>query len=89
MGSKRTISWNNYRSEITETKKNKNKKNQKNDLDYLIDPTSRTIDRLFVLSFKNGDNDPTRDSFDTYYMPLVEIKDCNALIEINHFFINP
>ena len=89
MGSKRTISWNNYRSEITETKKNKNKKKQKNDLDYLIDPTSKTIDRLFVLSFKNGDNDPTRDSFDTYYMPLVEIKDCNALIEINQFFINP
>ena len=34
------------------------------------------INRLFVLSFKNGNDDPTRDSFfDKYYMPLVEIID--------------
>ena len=30
--------------------------------------------RLFVLLFKNSDNDPTRSSFDKYYMP-VEMKD--------------
>ena len=35
---------------------------------------------MFFLSFKNGENDPTRYSFDDYYMPLVEIKDFNALI---------
>ena len=55
-GFKRTISWNKYRSEITTQPKN-------NNLDYLIDPTFRNINRLFVLSFKNGNNDPTRDSF--------------------------
>ena len=27
----------------------------------MIDPTFRDINRRFVLSFKNGDNDPTRD----------------------------
>ena len=27
---------------------------------------------LDVLSFKNGDDDPARNSFDEYYMPLVE-----------------
>ena len=32
-------------------------------------------------SFKNGDDDPTRYSFDKHYMPLVEIKDFNVLIE--------
>ena len=31
-----------------------------------IDPTFRSIDRLFVLSFKNGNNDPTRDSFEKW-----------------------
>ena len=36
---------------------------------------------MFVLSFKNGNVDPSRDSFDKYYMPLVEIKDSNALID--------
>ena len=73
-GFKRTISWNKYRSEITTQTKN-------NNLDYVIDPAFRNINRLFVLSFKSGDDDPTRDSFDEYYMPLVEIKDFNALID--------
>ena len=40
--------------------------------------TFRNINRLFVLSFKNDNNDPTRNFFDKYYMSLVEIKDFNA-----------
>ena len=41
---------------------------------------------MFVLLFKNGDNDPTRDPFDKYYMPLVEIRDFNVLIKNKPFF---
>ena len=41
---------------------------------------------MFVLSFKNGNDDPTRDSFVKYYMSLVEIKDFNALIDNKLFF---
>ena len=44
----------------------------------------RNINRLFILSFKN--NDPIRNSFDKYYMLLVEIKDFNALIDNKPFF---
>ena len=80
-GSKRTISWNKYRSEII-TKPNNN------NLVYLIDPTIRNINKLFFLSFENG-----RYSFDTYYIstyyiitPLVEI---NALINNKPFFDQP
>ena len=54
----------------------------------MIDVTFRNINRLFVLSFKNNGNDPARDSFDKYYIPLVEIKDFNALIDNKHFFIS-
>ena len=78
---KRTVSWNKYRSEITTQTKN-------NNLDYLIDPTFRNINRLFLLSFKNGNDDPTRDSFDKYYTPLV-IKDFNELIDNKPFFDQP
>ena len=46
-GFKRTISRNKYRSEITTQTEN-------NNFDYLIDPTFENINRLFVLSFKNG-----------------------------------
>ena len=81
-GFTRTISWNKYRPEIATQPKN-------NNLDYLIDPTFRNINRLFVLSFKNDNNDPTRDSFDQYYMRLVEIKDFNALITNKLFFDQP
>ena len=46
-GFKRTISWNKYRSEITTQPKN-------NSLDYLMDPTFRNSNKIFALSFKNG-----------------------------------
>ena len=70
-GFKRTISWNKYRSEIATQPKN-------NNLDYLINATFRNINRFFVLSLKNGNDNPTGDSFDKYYMSLVEIKDFTA-----------
>ena len=60
---KRTISWNKYKSEITTQTKS-------NNLDYLIDSTFRNIIILFLISFKNGNDDPTRNSFDEYYMPF-------------------
>ena len=64
-------------------------KPRNDNLDYLIDPIFRNINRLFVLSFKNGDDDPTRNSFNKYYMLLVEIKDFNALIDNKPFFDQP
>ena len=60
-GFKGTISWDKYRSEITAQSKI-------NNLDFLTDPAF--TNRLFVLSFKNGNDDPTLDSFDNYYIPL-------------------
>ena len=41
---------------------------------------------MFVLSLKNSNSNPTRNSFDWYYIPLVEIKDFNALIDKKIFF---
>ena len=78
----KTNSWNKYRCEITIKTKN-------DDLDYLIYPTFRNTNKLFVLSFKNGDDDPTRDYFDKYCMPLVQIKYFNTLIENEPFFDQP
>ena len=59
-GFKRTVSWNKYKSERTTQPKN-------NNLDYIIDSKYRNINRFFVLSFKNDNSDPTRDSFDKFY----------------------
>ena len=54
----------------------------------MILPLETIIDCLF-LSFKNGNDDPTRGSLDEYFMPLVEIKDLNALIDNKPFFDQP
>ena len=45
----------------------------------MIDPMLRNIYKLFVLSFKNGNDHPARNFFDEHYMPLVEIKNFIAL----------
>ena len=54
---KRTISRNKYRYGITTQSKN-------NNLDYLIDPRFRNINRLLVRSFKNCNDALERNYFD-------------------------
>ena len=44
--------------------------------------------RLFVLSWKNSDTDPTKIS-KKYYVPFLEIKDFNALYHSRIFFDQP
>ena len=41
------------------------------------------MNRLFVLTFENEDN---RTSFSNYYVPKVEIRDFNVLIDGKPFF---
>ena len=52
--------------------------NNNNNLNYLIDPTFTSANRLFVLSFKrieeNGVKKDYRDSFSHCYVPKVEIR---------------
>ena len=44
------------------------------------------VNRLFVLSFENEDQ---RKSLSTYYLPKVEIKDYNVMIDGKNFFDQP
>ena len=74
-----TIKWNKYISQMSNQNKN-------NNLNYLIDPTFSNVNRLFVLSFENEDD---RTSYYKYYLPSVEIKDYNVLIDGNAFFELP
>ena len=72
----RSIKWNKYISQMSNPNKN-------NNLNYLIDTTFSNVNRLFVLSFENEDD---RTSYYKYYLPSVEIKDYNFLIDGNAFF---
>ena len=78
-GFKRTTKWNKYRSEMSNQTKN-------NNLNYLIDPTFTNVNRLFVLTFENEEE---RTFFSTYYVPKIEIKDFNVLIDGKPFFEIP
>ena len=81
-GFKRTIKWNKYRSQMTVQSNNNNR-------NYLIDPTFTNVNRLFVLSFMRNNVGNNRDSFSHYYLPNVEIKDFNVLIDGKSFFDLP
>ena len=75
-GFKRTINWNKYESNIKTFAQNRY-------LNHLINPSFQGVNRLFVLSFEN-ENDTT--SHSTYYIPKVEIKYYNVMIDGNNFF---
>ena len=78
-GFKRTINWNKYESSIKTFAQNRY-------LNYLINPSFQGVNRLFVLSFEN-ENDRT--SHSNYYLPKVEIKDYNVMIDGKNFFDQP
>ena len=80
-GFKITVKWNKYRSEMSS--QTTSSQTKINNLNYLIDPTFTNVNRLFVLSYEN-ENDST--FFSNYYVPKVEIKDINVLINGKPFF---
>ena len=55
----------------------------------MVDPAFRNINRMFVFSFKNGNDDPAKDSFDKCQMSLDGIKDFNPLVNNKSIFYQP
>ena len=75
-GFKRTIKWNEYESKVTVQQKNWY-------FDWLINPNFQGVNRRFLLSFDNTDG---RTSYPRYYLPLVEIKNYNVVIDGRNLF---
>ena len=78
-GFKRTISWNKYLAKPELLAQNAN-------LNHLIEPSFQGVNRLFVLAFEN---DTQRTSNKRYYIPNVEIKDYNVMIDEKNLFDQP
>ena len=78
-GFKRVINWNKYLSKPKLLAQNPN-------LNHLVKPSFQGVNRLFVLAFENDDD---RTSSDEYYLPIVEIKDYNIMINGENFFDQP
>ena len=52
----------------------------------MIEPSFQGVNRLFVLEFEN---DTQRKNFKVYYLPSVEIKNYNVMINRGNFFDQP
>ena len=78
-GFKRVIIWNKYLSKPELLAQNPN-------LNHLFELSFQGVNRLFVLAFENDDD---RISDDEYYLPTVEIKDYNIVINGENVFDQP
>ena len=78
-GFKRVISWNKYLSKPELLAQNAN-------LNHLVEPSFQGVNRLFVLAFENDDD---RTDHEKYYLPTIEIKDYNIVINGENFFYQP
>ena len=78
-GLRKPISWNKYGSSVKTFAPNRY-------LNYLIDPSFQAVSQLFVLSFENKNH---RSSLSAYYLPKVEIKDYNVVIDSRNLFDQP
>ena len=78
-GFKRVINWNKYLSKPELLAQNQN-------LNHLVEPSFQEVNRLFVLAFENDDD---RTSDEQYYLPTVEIKDYNIMINGENLFDQP
>ena len=76
---KRAINWNKYETEVSTEGENQY-------LGFLIEPSFRGVNRFFVLSSENkGD----RKVYKRYYLPNVEIKYYNVMIDGKSFLDQP
>ena len=78
-GFKRVINWNKYLSKPELLRRNLK-------LSHLVEQSFQGVNRLFVLAFED---DVQRTSAKRYYLPTVEIKDYNIMINGENFFDQP
>ena len=76
-GFKKSVNWNKYLSKTESLAQNPN-------LNHLVEPILQRVSRLLVLAFEN---DTQRTSHSGYYLPNVELKDYNIMINEENFLI--
>ena len=83
-GFKRTVHWNEYKAvpDATATA-------AADPYIKTLDSSFRGVNRLFALGFARGNNDPTRNRIQRYYLPHVDITEYNILIDGRNFYDQP
>ena len=80
----RSIYWNEYKTkEINEVADG-------NMFKYItLDPSFQGVNRLFVMAYNRVDGQPTRNGQRKYYLPRIDLKKYNAIIDGRNFYDNP
>ena len=83
-GFQRSIYWNEYKTkELTENA-------DANVIKYInLDPSFQGVNRLFVMTYKRADGQPTRNGRKKYYLPRIDLNKYNFIIDGRNFYDNP
>ena len=84
-GFQRSIYWNEYKT------KGQDKDANANEFKYInLDPSFQGVNRLFVMAYSRADNNqPTKDGQRKYYLPRMDFKKYNVVIDGRNFYDNP
>ena len=84
-GFQRSIYWNEYKT------KEQNEDGNANAAKYIsLDPSFQGVNRLFLMAYSRADdNQATRNGQRKYYLPRVDLKKYNVIIDGRNFYDNP
>ena len=84
-GFQRSIYWNEYKTKEKTEDGNANSVKYNN-----LDPSFQDVNRLFVMAYsRENDDQPTRNGRTKYYLPRIDLKIYNVLIDGRYFYDNP
>ena len=83
-GFQRSIYWNEYKT------KEQNENADANIFKYInLDPSFQGVNRLFVMAYIRADNEADRNSLLKYFLPRIDLKKYNVIIDGRNFYDNP
>ena len=83
-GFQRSIYWNEYKT------KEKYEDRNANVTKYIsLDPSFEGVNRLFLMEYSREANQPIRNGHQKYYLPRIDLKKYNVIIDGRNFYDNP
>ena len=83
-GFQRSIYWNEYKT------KEQNENGVADAVKYInLDHSFQGVNRLFVMAYNGEAGQPTRDGRQKYYLPRIDLKKYNVIIDGRNFYDNP
>ena len=83
-GFQRPIYWNEYKT------KERSENRDDNAVKYIsLDPSFQFVNRLFIMAYSRVAGQPDRNSQQKYYLPRIDLKKYNVIIDGRNFYDNP